>query len=111
MFIVSILDFFLLSKKSDARLKLQHFCSHGERQFDSKIRTIRTYNGMEFHMALFFASKGIVHQETCVYTRKPNGLMERKHKHILNVRRALKFKSYVSLSYWGTLCSTCHPFK
>ncbi|XP_071713320.1 uncharacterized protein [Rutidosis leptorrhynchoides] len=66
--------------------------------------------------------KGIVHQTTCAYTPQQNGDVERKHRHLLNVARALMtptaalngkspneliFKTEPNLSYikcFGCLC-------
>jgi len=44
-------------------------------------------------MKIFLSSKGIVHQTTCVETPKQNGIVERKHQHILNVTCALLFQA------------------
>ena len=49
----------------------------------------------------FFASTGILHQTYHVQTPQQNGVVERKHKHLLEVSRALLFQSSLPLKFWG----------
>ncbi|XP_050217801.1 uncharacterized protein LOC126668656 [Mercurialis annua] len=96
---------FLLKAKSEARTIIQNFCMHIETQFNTKIKCIRSDNGLEFHMPSFYDSKGIIHQTTCVYTPEQNSVVERKHQHILNVARSLKFQALLPLSFWSDCVS------
>lgn len=52
-------------------------------------------------MKSLFVSKGISHQTSCFHTPQQNGVMERKHMHILNVSRSLIFQSSLLLKYWN----------
>ena len=65
---------------------------------------MKSDNGSEFvsgTMRDFFASQGIDYQTSCVDTPQQNGRVERKHRHILEVVRALRFQAHLPLKFWG----------
>ncbi|KAL6312208.1 hypothetical protein AAG906_025550 [Vitis piasezkii] len=49
----------------------------------------------------FFQDNGVIFQHSYVYTPQQNGVVERKHRHILQVARALKFHVQVPTQFWG----------
>lgn len=49
----------------------------------------------------FFQMQGIVHQTSCAYRPQQNARVERKHRHVLEVARALMFQSGLKISFWG----------
>lgn len=42
----------------------------------------------------------IIHQRSCVSSPQQNGIVEREHRHLLDVVRALKFQSSL-IYFWG----------
>ncbi|XP_070021748.1 uncharacterized protein [Nicotiana sylvestris] len=80
---------FLLSAKSNAFPMLKSFLSMVERQFNFKVKMIRSDNALELGKgtleADFLASEGILHQLSCVGAPQQNGIFERKHRHLLEV--------------------------
>ncbi|KAL3376951.1 hypothetical protein AABB24_003396 [Solanum stoloniferum] len=95
---------FLLRYKSEVVNFISAFINLVKTQFSATIKTIRSDNGLEFfnnQCHTIFSSLGIVHQSTCVHTPQQNGIAERKHKHLLEIARALRFQAHVPLKFWG----------
>jgi len=91
---------FPMHNKSEVKASVVNFITYAENHFSTKVKTIRTDNGIEFSMHHFFESKGIIHQTTCIETPEQNGIVERKHQHLLNVTRALLFQSNLPAIFW-----------
>ncbi|KAD7480469.1 hypothetical protein E3N88_03605 [Mikania micrantha] len=65
---------------------------------------IRCDNGGEFtsnHMLDFYAKQGIVLETSCPRTPQQNGVVERKHRHLLETARALKIEANLPSRFWG----------
>ncbi|GJS20261.1 retrovirus-related pol polyprotein from transposon TNT 1-94 [Tanacetum coccineum] len=72
--------------------------------FNAKPKFIRPDNGTEIvngECLAYLRKQGIVHQKSMVYTSQQNATVERKHKHLLDTARALKFHSGLPNKFWG----------
>uniref|UniRef100_A0A2N9HCG1 Integrase catalytic domain-containing protein n=1 Tax=Fagus sylvatica TaxID=28930 RepID=A0A2N9HCG1_FAGSY len=68
------------------------------------VKKIRTDNGQEFletKLQSYLQTHGIIHERTCVETPQQNGVAERKHRHLLNIARSLRFQAHLPLKFWG----------
>lgn len=95
---------FLLSDKSAVPMMLKEFVMFIQTQFHTTIKVIRTDNGTELcnkTVDSFLKGLGIIHQQSCVYTPQQNGLVERKHRNLLNCARALRFHASLPILFWG----------
>nr|AAC67205.1 putative retroelement pol polyprotein [Arabidopsis thaliana] len=98
---------YLLLAKSEVRSVLTNFLAYTEKQFGKSVKIIRSDNGTEFMcLSSYFKEQGIVHQTSCVGTPQQNGRVERKHRHILNVSRALLFQASLPIKFWGEAVMT-----
>ena len=95
----------LMVTKNEAFHLIKSFVAMAKTQFNGTVKTIRSDNALELGLSNeaidFFASSGIIHQSSCVQTPQQNGVVERKHKHLLEVSRALLFQSKLPLHFWG----------
>jgi hypothetical protein len=108
IFFLTIVDDFsrftwvhVLKHKSQTRSVLQAFFQLVFTQFQLKIKCLRSDNGAEFQMSDFFAQQGTIHQLSCVETPQQNSVVERKHQHLLNVARSLRFQAHLPLEFWA----------
>ena len=93
-----------MASKSNAFPLLQSFIMFVKNQFDVSVKIVRSDNRMEFqdHSALqFYAQQGIIHQKSCVDTSQQNDIVERKHKHLLEVAKALMIQANLPQRFWG----------
>jgi len=95
----------LMVIKDEAFHLIKSFVALAKTQFDSIVKIIRSDNALELGLSTeavdFFAANDIIHQTSCVQTRQQNGVVERKHKHLLEVSRALLCQSCLPLQFWG----------
>ncbi|KAJ0816887.1 putative RNA-directed DNA polymerase [Helianthus annuus] len=85
---------YLLKTKDEVYYNINVFFKLIETQFGQKIKVCRTDNGNEFvnkQVKHFFEQNGVIHQTSCAYTPQQNGIVERKHRHLLNTARSLMF--------------------
>ncbi|WVZ17715.1 hypothetical protein V8G54_010697 [Vigna mungo] len=75
-----------MSDKSFVKNHILTFLCNIENQFNKTVKIIRTDNGVEFNMYDLFSEQ--------------NGVVERKHQHILNITRALLFHSHLPTVFW-----------
>lgn len=98
---------YLLPTKQGVSATLKDFIAYVEKQFSTSLKCIRSDNGTEFMcMTSYFRGKGIIHETSCVGTPQQNGRVERKHRHILNVARALRFQASLPMEFWGECVMT-----
>ncbi|KAK1435086.1 hypothetical protein QVD17_00846 [Tagetes erecta] len=95
---------FLIKHKNDASNCLINFHKMVEVQLGIHIKRLRCDNGGEFtsnNMIDFYNKNGILLETTCPHTPQQNGVVERKHRHLLETARALRFEANLPKRFWG----------
>ena len=100
----------MISNKGYAFTIIKQFVAFVSTQFQKKIKVIRTDNAYELESShegvQFYASSGIIHHKSTPNTPQQNGIVERKHRHLLEVGRALYFQSGLGSAYWTECIKT-----
>lgn len=85
----------LISHKSSTFTIIKVFVSMVKNQFSTIVKTFRSDNALELgcnrEVSSFFQEEGNAHQTSVRDTPQQNGVIERKHKDLLEVCRALLF--------------------
>ncbi|XP_019229239.1 PREDICTED: uncharacterized protein LOC109210292 [Nicotiana attenuata] len=104
---------FLMNAKDETCWLMKRLFSMISTQFDCSVKILRTDNGSEFvnsNMKQLVETLGIVHQTTCVYTPQQNGIVERRHRYILETARALRFQYAAPLRFWENPPTSTNDF-
>ncbi|CAN1263050.1 Retrovirus-related Pol polyprotein from transposon TNT 1-94 [Linum perenne] len=94
---------YFLRLKSDLTTVLQDFVAMVKTQFQKTIKIVRSDPGGEFTSTAlheFYRREGILFQQSCPGVSEQNGLVERKHRHILDLTRAILIQSRVPPQFW-----------
>ena len=91
---------YLLKDKTEVGHTLRNLFALICRQFNGVVKIVWSGNGIEFTcLDDYFVESDITHQTSCVGTPQQNVSVERKHCHILNVARALRFQANLPIEF------------
>ena len=81
-------------------------------QFNTFIRILRSDNAKEYFsmsFSSFMSSHEILHQSSCAYTPQPNGVADRKNRHLVETTRTLLLHHNVPQYFWrDAILSACY---
>ena len=72
-------------------------------QFSDPIRIVRSDSGGEYlsdSCRQFLTSEGTIAQLSCQPAHDQNGVVERKHRHVIKTARTLLISSFVPSHFW-----------
>ncbi|CAN0886875.1 Retrovirus-related Pol polyprotein from transposon TNT 1-94 [Linum grandiflorum] len=100
---------YFLRQKSELISYAKEFVQMIATQFGKTVKIIRSDPGGEFtsnQLLEFYRSNGIRSQHSCPGVSQQNGLVERNHRHVLELTRALLFHSHIPTGFWVEAAST-----
>jgi histone deacetylase 1/2 len=90
-----------LKAKSDAFTIFKQFKTMAELQFSHSLKTLQTDWGGEFRsFTSFLTDHGIIHRLICPHTHHQNGVVERKHRHVVDLGLTLLSQASLPITYW-----------
>jgi transposase InsO family protein len=98
---------YFLKQKSEVEQVFLHFQNHVERMLNTKIKCVQSDWGGEFQrLHAYFNQTGITHHISCPHTHQQNGIIERKHRHIVDTGLTLLAQSNMPLRFWDEAFQT-----
>lgn len=98
-----------MQHKFDTLVNLKSFLYYAKNHFNKIIKFLRSENALEFDDSVskqFFSDNGILHQSSYLYRPQQNARAERKHRHIFEIARSLRFHAGLPLNLWGACVMT-----
>lgn len=98
--------------KNESVIILEQLIKYIQNHFKKNVKIVRTDNAKELcqgSMAQLYSKYGITHQKSCTETPQQNGIVERKHRHLIETARALLFQSNLPKSFWVS-CVLCAAY-
>jgi len=95
---------FLMKLKNDTIVVLNSFLKIVHTQFGKTVKVLRTDNDAEcfsHECRDYLTDNDILHQSSCPHIPQQNRVVERRHRHVLEVARALRFQGSIPLQFWG----------
>lgn len=90
-----------LHNKSEAFAAFKSFKNMVENRFDKRIKILQSDWGGEFRsFTNFLDENGIIFRHSCPYTSTQNGRVERKHRHIVEMRLSMLAQASMPIKYW-----------
>ena len=74
-----------------------------ENLFSTKIKSLQSDGGGEYsstHFKIFLAQSGILHRISCPHISQQNGVVERKHRHVMDIGLAFPTHLGLQTKYW-----------
>jgi GAG-pre-integrase domain len=91
---------FFCANKSEVALLFENFKSLVQNLFSTTIKTLQIDGGTEF-LPIIRTNPQINFQISCPYTPQQNGLVERRHRHIVELGLATMFNANIPMQYWS----------
>ncbi|GKA61310.1 retrovirus-related pol polyprotein from transposon TNT 1-94 [Tanacetum coccineum] len=95
---------YLVHSKTQVYDLLVSFLAYVTNHFKTSVKIIMSDNGTEIVNAAcnsLFMTKGVLHQRSMAYTPQQNGVVERKHRHLLDTVKAIRLHANLSIKFWG----------
>ncbi|GMI87432.1 hypothetical protein HRI_002412500 [Hibiscus trionum] len=93
---------YLLRNKSEVVYVFEAFVALVKNQFSSVIKAVQTDGGGEFRAIVDkLNSLGIQHRITCPHTSQQNGVVERRHRQIVETALCLLAQAAAPLKFWS----------